>query len=197
MKKSVHSVFGKKIKVYDDVFPLEVSYSLEDYAINSSYRRRLSEPRADFFNRQESDFIYGCILSEQDRESPLIKYVHSVVTKLIGENYNMLHSYINKASSSTPSYIHTDCTANTEGSKTVLVSFNAEWHYNWGGELLFYDELFNEVVHGVAFKPNRIIEFDGRIPHVAKSPSSLATQERFQYAIKMEEKILCERKEND
>ena len=60
---------------------------------------------------------------------------------------------------------------------------NTFWNPNWGGKLRFY----SEIIHGgildfmdeyetgtVDFVPNRLLMFDGRLPHGAEAPHESA-----------------------
>lgn len=78
---------------------------------------------------------------------------------------------------------HSDCQSEDEWNLSFLFYTNQFWNPNWGGKLRFYDK----VVHGgildrmdeheigsVDFKPNRLLMFDGRIPHGAEAPHESA-----------------------
>lgn len=78
---------------------------------------------------------------------------------------------------------HADCNKDDEWNLSFLYYPNLFWNPNWGGKLRFYDE----VIHGgildkmndheigsVDFKPNRLLMFDGRIPHGAEAPHESA-----------------------
>ena len=78
---------------------------------------------------------------------------------------------------------HVDCEDNKDWNLSFLWYINTFWNPNWGGDLRFYE--FNEgggvgdsmdkfEVGRVEFKPNRLLLFDGRIPHGAEAPKPSA-----------------------
>jgi len=75
---------------------------------------------------------------------------------------------------------HSDCSDDDNYNLSFLYYTNTFWNENWGGDLRFYDrfvptgarELMDRYEIGrVEFKPNRLLMFDGRLPHGAESPS--------------------------
>ena len=78
---------------------------------------------------------------------------------------------------------HSDCHIDDNYNLSFLYYTNTFWNDNWGGDLRFYDrhvptgarKLMDKYEIGrVAFKPNRLLMFDGRIEHGAESPSKEA-----------------------
>ena len=78
---------------------------------------------------------------------------------------------------------HSDCDENDEWNLSFLYYPNTFWNPNWGGKLRFY----SEIIHGgildfmdeyetgtVDFVPNRLLMFDGRLPHGAEAPHESA-----------------------
>lgn len=80
---------------------------------------------------------------------------------------------------------HSDCEPEDNWGLSFLYFTNKWWNPTWGGDLNFYDELkYGETgvsewaekhrIGSVEFKPNRLIMFDGRIPHGANAPEPKA-----------------------
>jgi hypothetical protein len=80
---------------------------------------------------------------------------------------------------------HSDCSDEDEWNISFLYYPNRFWNPKWGGSLRIYDEhqrgidgrdehIKNHQIAEVEFKPNRLIMFDGRIPHGADAPHSSA-----------------------
>jgi hypothetical protein len=78
---------------------------------------------------------------------------------------------------------HADCDKDNEWNLSFLFYTNQFWNPNWGGKLRFYDSVvyggvldkMNEhEIGSVDFKPNRLLMFDGRIPHGAEAPTESA-----------------------
>ena len=80
---------------------------------------------------------------------------------------------------------HADCDPNDEWNLSFLYYYNTFWNPAWGGDLRLYDS-FQEGIDGreehvkehcigsIEFVPNRLLIFDGRIPHGADAPDEKA-----------------------
>lgn len=81
---------------------------------------------------------------------------------------------------------HADCQKEDEWNLSFLYYYNSYWNSEWGGDLRFYDDvpqqgrmgreehIKNHQIGSVEFVPNRLVMFDGRIPHGADAPNSKA-----------------------
>lgn len=81
---------------------------------------------------------------------------------------------------------HADCKKEDEWNLSFLYYYNSYWNSEWGGDLRFYDDvpqqgrmgreehIKNHQIGSVEFVPNRLVMFDGRIPHGADAPNSKA-----------------------
>jgi hypothetical protein len=71
----------------------------------------------------------------------------------------------------------------THPETVVLYYLNIEWQEGWGGETLFYDRDCKEIVYGSKFTPNRIIVFNGDLPHSIKHQNRIADKYRMSLSI--------------
>jgi hypothetical protein len=71
----------------------------------------------------------------------------------------------------------------THNGVVLLYYLNLEWLEGWGGETLFYDTNSKEVIYGSKFTPNRVIIFDGGIPHNIKHQNRIADKYRMSLSI--------------
>jgi len=89
---------------------------------------------------------------------------------------------------------HSDCADSDDWNLSFLYYTNRYWNPKWGGKLRLYDKIVQSPEHDgmmqglygrkdhiknyqiaeVDFKPNRLIMFDGRIPHGADAPNENA-----------------------
>ena len=80
---------------------------------------------------------------------------------------------------------HADCDEKNEWNLSFLYYYNTFWNKNWGGNLRIYDEpqqgldgrnehIKNHQIGNIEFVPNRLLMFDGRIPHGADAPTERA-----------------------
>ena len=80
---------------------------------------------------------------------------------------------------------HTDCKEEDEWNLSFLYYYNTYWNKEWGGNLRIYDEpqqgldgrnehIRNHEIGNIEFVPNRLLMFDGRLPHGADAPTERA-----------------------
>lgn len=98
---------------------------------------------------------------------------------------------------------HSDCADNDDWNLSFLYYYNTYWNPNWGGKLRFYDapqqgldgrdeHIKNHQIGEVDFVPNRLLMFDGRIPHGADAPNERARyQDRRSIVLRGDEVELC------
>lgn len=96
-------------------------------------------------------------------------------------------AYINVMRFGNSPAIHCDAPYHVDKQKTVLVYMNPVWHPEWGGETVFFDDTL-DAKYIVQPRPGRVVIFDGRIPHTAKTPSLKFLYNRFILAFKYMDK---------
>ena len=80
---------------------------------------------------------------------------------------------------------HADCDIQDEWNLSFLYYYNTFWNPEWGGDLRLYNSMQfgidgreehvkENCIGSVEFVPNRLLIFDGRIPHGADAPSERA-----------------------
>lgn len=94
----------------------------------------------------------------------------------------LLGVYANGQTFGQDTIIHRD--NKTHPGLTVIIFCNEHWPTSWGGELVFYDDKKENVIKSVLPKSRRVVIFDGRIPHAARSPSVKCDQVRMTLAFK-------------
>lgn len=98
---------------------------------------------------------------------------------------------------------HSDCQDDDDWNISFLYYTNKYWNPHWGGDLRFYDEhqqgldgrqehIEEHQIGSVEFKPNRLLMFDGRIPHGADAPNDNARyMDRKSLVVRGDEVRLC------
>ena len=79
--------------------------------------------------------------------------------------------------------IHCDAPHWCNNQVTMIVYLNEYWIPNYGGETIFYDNNL-DILHAVVPKPGRVVIFDGRIPHSARTPTPYFLWNRYMLAYK-------------
>ncbi len=95
---------------------------------------------------------------------------------------NLLGVYANGQTFGQDAIIHRD--NKVHPGLTIVVFCNEYWPTSWGGELVFYNDTKDHIIKAVLPKPRRVVVFDGRIPHAARSPSNTCDQVRMTLAFK-------------
>ena len=103
---------------------------------------------------------------------------------------------------------HSDCKDEDEWNLSFLYYPNTFWNPKWGGTLRIYDSpqqgldgrddhIKNHQITEIEFKPNRLIMFDGRIPHGADAPNPSARyMDRRSLVVRGDEVRLTDTEEN-
>jgi SM-20-related protein len=105
-----------------------------------------------------------------------IKYLIQIDCKLIGV-------YANGMTHGMETEIHRDNKENNS-SKTAVLFIHGYWAPLWAGELIFFNNERSEIIKSVLPQPNRLVIFDGRIPHGVRMPTAICNQLRVSIAFK-------------
>jgi hypothetical protein len=163
------------IQVYDDVLLLPEQQNLVNYCMNSNYS---IVGWTDLIHSREG--YTHSLWSPKDLKASRF-LVSNNVTKILNSNGLTMDRFskcvinIDTLSDSHWPHVHDE---------TVLLFYlNMEWAEGWGGETLFYDGVGKEIVYGSKFTPNRVIVFDGKIPHNIKHQNRVADKYRMSMSI--------------
>jgi SM-20-related protein len=99
------------------------------------------------------------------------------------ERFQIQRVYVNSSVYGDLYYPHRDC-APDQLNVTVLYYANLEWHKDWAGETLFFNDL-EEAEVAVWPRPGRVVAFRGGILHRGGVPSRLFFKERLTIAYKL------------
>lgn len=100
-----------------------------------------------------------------------------------GEAFGLERIYVNSAVHGDMYYAHRDC-AQDLANVTVLYYGNLEWHADWGGETLFFNDRHDAEV-AVTPRPGRLVISRGAILHRGGVPSGICGGARFTVACKL------------
>ncbi|MFT4243166.1 MAG: 2OG-Fe(II) oxygenase [Acidovorax sp.] len=108
-------------------------------------------------------------LSSNDRWRFLIPVWQRIKEKYMPDA-DLRGVYANGHTYGIESSIHRD-SRKGEYTKTALLFMHRIWPTTWGGETCFYSTTSEDLIKSVIPKPNRLVVFDGEIPHNVRSPS--------------------------
>ena len=163
------------VNVYDDAFSLSKQQDIFSFCRNSKFS---IVGWNDLTNTTES--YTHSNWSKEDLENS--KFFDTDNTKRILSDNNLSidkfsRCVVNVDTLSDSHWPH------THSETVVLYYLNMEWQDGWGGETLFYDEGNKEIIYGSKFTPNRVVVFDGNIPHNIKHQNRIADKYRMSLSI--------------
>ena len=85
---------------------------------------------------------------------------------------------INSSTASQVNFPHTH-----PNEMSLLYYINLDWKPEWAGETLFYNEAESEIEFASIYKPNRLMLFEGEIPHSLRCQSFQAPEYRLSLAM--------------
>lgn len=108
---------------------------------------------------------YDCA-AELERQSPRVYTVWRHLQQHALAGHTLVRCYANAFPYGCDGTLHTDSLSAT--SFTSVYYPHDEWHPNWGGETVFFNDTSDEIVASIYPRPNRLVCFPGTIPHVAR-----------------------------
>lgn len=128
---------------------------------------------ASFWHRHFAGFVsfsetpYNC-------ESQLAGFpiIHSLWRKLatnLLQGHRLIRCYANGHTYGNEGTLHTD--TDDPYNYTSIYYPHSEWFPNWAGETVFFNQEKTDILAAVYPRPNRLLVFDGSIPHIARGVS--------------------------
>lgn len=170
----------KNIKLYDDFLPATLMHGIWITATKENYKKENLDLVGDYGITNIPRPKWRANLNVGN---PIVdEFVKSVLEVSVYKN--VAGVYYNYSTFSDVDLIHTDAAPNIE-CETALYYCNLNWSREFGGETFFYDYEQKELNQVIEYKPNRLIIFDGKIPHCARPPTIAATHGRYTLAVKL------------
>lgn len=132
-------------------------------------------------------FWVARITAEALRDVTAFARLWSVIDGHIARGgYEPYHVLVNANNFGDCPTVHTDLpVATSTDHYTVLYFAHLHWHCDWGGETVLFNAAKDDIVRSVFPRPGRLLAFDSRIPHVARTPTRICPQVRFSIAFKL------------
>ena len=165
------------IKVFDDVFDFNQSGVIYEQCLDNEYQIGWKDT---LFS--EDQFLYSNWTGQQWQAAMNSQSLqHFLFVLGISEpfaehiqNKVIKKSVINCGTIADSMAVHTHL-----GESVMLYYANLEWKPEWSGETFFYDKSGKNLIYTSSYTPNRMILFNGEVPHRFNSPSRLAPKYRF------------------
>tara|TARA_R110000803_G_C11795783_1_gene298677 strand:+ start:56 stop:574 length:519 start_codon:yes stop_codon:yes gene_type:complete len=161
------------IKILDEVFDLDYQTYLylfckeAPYTIGWADSNDIEQQNRPFFHSNGD--IDSLFLNDLDLK------IRNTDFKEELEGYDLINNAINCSRPGETYWTHT----HGKTIKVVLYYPNFKWNIEWGGETMFYDAKGKDLIFASEYKSNRMILFDGNIPHSVRAPTYIADQYRF------------------
>ncbi|MFQ5936551.1 MAG: 2OG-Fe(II) oxygenase [Acidiferrobacterales bacterium] len=168
---------------------LEVYDNLVQEELIGQIFQSIHQPAYKFGQKSKPGDMFGFWITHITEEilssvKPLNQLAEIVDDNITKGHYDVARMYVNAYNFGDCPTVHSD--HDSKGFCTVLYYANPEWHIDWSGETMFYNQEGNDIIKAVYPKPGRIVFFDSRIPHAARTPSRVCDFIRYTIAMKLE-----------
>jgi SM-20-related protein len=164
------------IKVFDHIFPTAYHELLYHFAINSRYQIGSQDGPAPL-DRRTHLYIHSEWNTEDLANTRLQEYLEKSEAGDVLAGKQVLRATINLSVPSDTNFIHTHI------DQLVGVYYlNLHWKPEWAGETLFYNDTMTEIIQSSMYTPNRMVVFNGSIPHTIRPQAFSAPHYRLTLA---------------
>ena len=166
----------KKILIFKNVFSTVLHDQIYEAALKSLYSigwADTAEPE------KRTQPCLGSHWSSEDVDrlnlfNEFKKYINETPYKKYATKDNLNFVVMNLTKPCDPNFIHTH--PNQFG---CVYYVNPTWEKNWAGETLFFDDKIDKVIETSLYEPNKLIIFDGSIPHTIRAQNIMGPSYRF------------------
>jgi SM-20-related protein len=169
-------------RVYDDILPDEQRQAINNFlhqdggSAGWKFGWKSSHKTDNFafwhrhfggYQRPNNEEPYNC---EPELEPfPIIMAFWRLLASELLKGHRLIRCYANGQTYGSDGTVHTD--SKLPGTYTCVYYPHQIWHPDWGGETIFFNHDKTDIAACVYPRPNRMVVFDGTIPHVARGVS--------------------------
>ena len=176
---------SNKIYTFKNAFPTALQDRLYDAALNSNYTIGWAD------TAEPEKRTQPCIGSHWNKDAVhklglfknFKKYVDKTVFKKYCKMENLGFVVVNLTKPCDPNFIHTH-----SGQFGCVYYVNPTWDLNWAGETLFFNSTKTKVIETSLYEPNKLVVFDGTIPHTIRAQNITGPSYRFTVTLIFEKK---------
>lgn len=185
------SISSGKITVYDNIVPQDLQLKIRELTSGPIWQYGWkSNARRDKYCFWNARFAGGNLESLENCENELRKNTHATsiyelwkcLENSLLAGHEPIRVYANNHTYGVEGYAHTD--SEEDGYFSTIYYAHQNWHRNWAGELVFFEQGGQDIIKSVYPKPGRVVQFPGRIPHAARAPSRECCDSRISVVIK-------------
>jgi Rps23 Pro-64 3,4-dihydroxylase Tpa1-like proline 4-hydroxylase len=165
------------IDIHDNVFEFADCHKFFNYVIGqSNFKIGLTDSKA----RLQEKVLYANYTPNHLKELKFLELL-PIEFKYKYKYTTVERTFINVVTPNGVYYPHDD--SGTQAKYSLLYYLNMNWNLEWGADTLFLDSKTNEIIKTVQCKPNRLIMFDAKIPHMIRPSTIIAPQYRYSISI--------------
>jgi Rps23 Pro-64 3,4-dihydroxylase Tpa1-like proline 4-hydroxylase len=163
------------IKVYDDLVAPSYREAIYSYVQNSMFR--IGNQDGSALETMPHQYMYSEYSPEDLVNSKFVEAVQGTEVGELLKTHEFARALVNLSVPSDSNFLHAhhDCIV-------VLYYANVNWHADWAGETVFYNDSKTEVTKAVNVKPGRVVVFDGSLHHSVRPQAPIAPHYRFTLA---------------
>jgi len=183
-----------RVYVLDNYLPLTVWRKMDQLCTNNMIWSKTNQVGSNSPTGLPSHSFWGSSIFQKGRKPDTIDtgVIHfmDIIDKKIRNDFGFdwirfQYMGLNSQTVGCHGTTHSDCDKDDAWNLSFLFYYNSFWNREWGGSLRFYstpqqgldgrdEHIENNQLAEVEFKPNRLLMFDGRIPHGADAPKERA-----------------------
>ena len=162
--------------VLNDALPVTQHEFIYSYAINSKFRIGWRD-QTDIANAAHQ-YMHCPLSLEELEQTGLLSAIKDerVLERIDGRN--PVKSVINLGVPADVNFMHTH-----KEQDVLLYYVNLAWRPEWAGETVFFEQNKTDISFSSAYTPNRVLFFDGEIPHSIRCQSIAAPHYRFTLSV--------------
>jgi SM-20-related protein len=167
------------IEVHDDLLPDDLLKEMQSILLTSAWtfgaKSSMVSGSYPYWYRE-----FGGVEAKNENDCsdrvandvPVIGRVWKHLSDSIAQGHKLIRCYANGYPYGCEGTAHLDSSNSQD--RTLLLYANAAWNCDWAGETIFLSSPPNiDIVAAVLPRPNRLVSFQGNIPHVARGISRL------------------------
>ena len=182
-----------KVYVIDNYLDVSLHHSLDDFFTRQSHWAKTNQVNGDNPTGLPHHSFWGASFLtgvDEHADDSLLSILPKWFNRRLQTDFQFKwerfqYMGLNSQTQGLHGTTHSDCKDEDEWNLSFLYYYNKFWNPSWGGYLRFYDapqqglegrdeHIKNHQIAEVEFKPNRLLMFDGRIPHGADAPKANA-----------------------
>lgn len=181
-EKHIITSDNKNIYVYDDVFEYSQRQNYYNFISKSLFKIDGNDGFESLYKKQiYSKFCEQDLDNLQILNSEAFSYLSK---KHILDERSYYQIRVNCSNAAEDCSFHTD----VENGLTFLYYVNMNWKPEWSGQTIFVSQDLKEIEYASFCTPNRVLVFDGSIPHMIIPPNIHAMTNRLSFVIQYNER---------